>query len=87
MAMVSLRDRGSCADPEGCLRQQLRLTIREYEMLQTDLSQTDDIVQHDTFTVVLVQPPEVGPPVQLVPHPDDKPVRFRVVYADHLGSS
>jgi hypothetical protein len=23
--------------------------------------------------------------VALVPHPDDKPVRFRLVFADHLG--
>jgi hypothetical protein len=76
---------GSVPIPKTGSGEQLRLTIREYEMLQTDLSQADDIVKHDTFTVVPLQPPEVGPPVALVPHPDDKPVRFRLVYADHLG--
>jgi len=76
---------GSVPIPKAGSGEQLRLTIREYEMLQTDLSQADDIVKHDTFTVVPLQPPEVGPPVALVPHPDDKPVRFRLVYADHLG--
>ncbi len=76
---------GSVPIPKAASGEELRLTIREYEMLQTDLSQADDIVQHDTFTVVPVQPPEVGPPVALVPHPDDKPVRFRLVYADHLA--
>ena len=76
---------GSVPIPKAGSGEQLRLTIREYEMLQTDLLQADDIVKHDTFTVVPLQPPEVGPPVALVPHPDDKPVRFRLVYADHLA--
>jgi hypothetical protein len=75
---------GSVPIPKPAPGEQRRLTIREYEMLQTDASQADDIVKHDTFTVVPVQPAEVGPPVALVPHPDDKPVRFRLVYADHL---
>ena len=76
---------GSVPIPSAQAGEQLRLTIREYEMLQTDLSEADDIVKHDTFTVEPLQPPEVGVPVQvIVPHPDDKPVRFRLVYADHL---
>jgi hypothetical protein len=42
-------------------------------------------VKHDTFTVEPLQPPELGVPVRIVPHPDDKPVRFRLVYASHLA--
>ncbi|MEA2842487.1 MAG: hypothetical protein QOJ69_158, partial [Actinomycetota bacterium] len=75
---------GSVPIPSAQAGEQLRLTIREYELLQTDLSQADDIVKHDTFTVEPLQPPEVGVPVQIIAHPDDKPVRFRLVYADHL---
>ena len=75
---------GSVPIPKAEPGEQLRLTVREYEMLQTDLSEADDIVKHDTFTVEPFQPPEVGVPVRFIPHPDDKPVRFRLVYADHL---
>ena len=75
---------GAVPIPSARPGEQLRLTIREYELLQTDLSEADDIVKHDTFTVEPLQPPEVGVPVQIIAHPDDKPVRFRLVYADHL---
>jgi hypothetical protein len=76
---------GSVPLPTAGAGEQLRLTIREYEILPTDASQADDIVKHDTFTVVPVRPPEVGVPVDVIRHPDDKPVRFRLVYADHLA--
>src|SRR5467141_4172408 len=36
---------GSVPIPKAGSGEQLRLTIREYEMLQTDLSQADDIVK------------------------------------------
>ena len=50
---------------------QLRLSLREYEILQTDASEADDhIVRHLSFADFVSI---------------DRPVRYRLVYADHFG--
>jgi hypothetical protein len=64
---------------------QLRITIREYEILQTDGSQADDIIKHWAFGSEEV---DLGPFGSFdVPtiRQDDRPVRFRLVYADRFA--
>ncbi len=77
------------AVPEG---EQLRVTIREYEILRTDASQADDVVKHDTLNVDTTGSMgsgslfdiDLGTSLDISLKPDDQPVRFRLVYAGQM---
>lgn len=70
--------------PSAAEGEQLRVTIREYEIFQTDLSQADDVVKHTTVETQGIDFGQFGSFDQIVIKPDDRPVRFRLAYADRF---
>ena len=70
--------------PDKAEGDQLRVTLREYEIIRTDQSQADDVIKHSTVGFENVDLGLLGSIPELVIQQDDRPVRFRLVYADHL---
>ncbi|MGH9139075.1 MAG: hypothetical protein ACRD0G_18855 [Acidimicrobiales bacterium] len=79
-AYRDVRYRGAVPVPRKARGEQLRLAVREYEILETDLTQADSVVEHTVFVDAIVTPGGVT----LVREDDDRGVRYRMVYADHL---
>jgi hypothetical protein len=71
--------------PSAAAGEQLRVTIREYEILQTDLSQADDVIKHSTIETQEIELGPFGSIEEIVVKQDDRPVRFRLVYADRFS--
>jgi hypothetical protein len=66
--------------PAAAEGEQLRITLREYEVLETDASQADsEVVVPGSVTTG-----QWGVPTS-IQWPSTKPVRFRLVYASHLA--
>lgn len=70
--------------PDKAEDEQLRVTLREYEIIRTDQSQADDVIKHSTVGFENVDLGPLGSIPELVIQQDDRPVRFRLVYADQL---
>jgi hypothetical protein len=69
--LAGVRYSGTVAIPPRQQGEQLRLTLREYEIFQTDESEADDHIIRpiSPFDFVFL----------------NRPVRYRLVYADHLA--
>lgn len=81
---ADVRYTGSVPVPVRATGEQLRLSVREYEILPTDEPFADDHFEHTRITGVdFTGPPTT--PIPVVHQATDRfPVHYRLVYADHL---
>jgi hypothetical protein len=77
-----VRYTGGISVPKRKRGERMRLAIREYEMLETDLSQNDRVLFNDKIVGFKPVGPPDDPDIAPVDKPVSKPVRYRVVYAD-----